>query len=368
MGIRIDADSHVGEPAALWREYIEPKYRERAPQVVDQDGIAYLRCEGRVFDELPIAPACVPGGLEDLEKTLHTRWDDVPPGGWDPKARLGVLDAEGLSATVLYPTVGLLFAGILDPAVAAATCDGYNRWVADFCGENPRRLFAAAALPLQDVREMERAKKLGLVAAFVRPTPYNHRRLNDPAYDSFWAAAQDLDLPVAVHGSFPISTIPSVADDRYPIRDLFYTHIICHPLEQQMASMDILCGGVAERFPSVRIAFLESGAGWLLYWLDRLDNHFEKLGRFRPECKLKPSEYFRRQCFVAYEADESTIGALTEAGLLENLIWGSDYPHFDCPSPEAVAELEEHLEHRPPAVLEHLLNTNPERLYRLELP
>jgi len=371
MATYVDSDSHLAEPSALWRSYVSAKYRDRTPEVVDHNGIAYLKIEGKIFDELPIAPACVPGGLADLQKTLRTQWDDVPPGGWDPKARLEVLNAEGLAATVLYPTVGLLFAGIRDPELAAATCNAYNRWAADFCSESPRRLLAVASVPLQDpalaVEEMHHAKKLGLAGVMIRPTPYGGRRLNDPAYDGFWAAAQDLDFPVSVHGSFAIGTIPSVADDRYPNKELFFSHIICHPLEQQMASMDILCGGVCERFPGVRVAFLESGAGWLLYWLGRLDNHFEKLGTMTPWNKLKPSEYFSRQCFVAYEPDENTIRYLVDAGLERNLLWGSDYPHFDCHSPGALDEVKEHLEPMPASVIDHMLRQNPDRFYKLGL-
>lgn len=369
MAIHVDSDSHLAESPEIWTRYVDSRFRDRTASVVQQDGVTYLKMEGRVFDELPIAPACYPGGLANLDETRRTRWEDLPAGGGDPDARLAVLDAEGLNATVLYPTVGLLYAGIRDPEVAAATCNAYNRWVADFCGRDRKRLFAVASVPLQSVdlavSEMDHAKRLGLVGVMIRPTPYNHRRLNDPAYDRFWAAAQDLDLPVSIHGSFAVATVPSVADDRYPNHDLFFSHIICHPLEQQMASMDILCGGVAARFPNLRIAFLESGAGWLIYWLDRLDNHFEKLGRFTPWNREKPSTYFRRQCFAAYDADENTLSYLVDAGLAENLLWGSDYPHFDCHTPGALAELVEHLDGMPAGIQEAILHRNPERYYRL---
>jgi hypothetical protein len=225
MSIYVDSDSHLLEPNEIAYEYVPAKYRDLTPQVVERDGVAYLKIEGRVFDELPIAAASVPNGLSDLEKTLHNKWEDVPAGAKEPKARLEVLNTEGLTATVLYPTIGLLYAGIRDHQVAAATCEGYNRWVADFCKTDQRRLCAVGTIPLQDVdlalRELEHIAKLGLCGATIRPTPYNGRRLNDPAYDRFWAAAQDLNLPVAMHGSFAVDTISSVASDRYPNSDLF---------------------------------------------------------------------------------------------------------------------------------------------------
>ncbi|HJU27757.1 MAG TPA: hypothetical protein VJ718_01225, partial [Candidatus Binataceae bacterium] len=151
MSVFVDSDSHLLEPSELAIRYVEGKYRDDAPQVVERDGIAYLKIEGRVFGELPIAAASVPNGLTDLDKTLRTRWDEVPAGAKEPRARVEVLDTERLTATVLYPTIGLVYAGIRDHNVAAATCEGYNRWVADFCRAAPKRLYAVGTVPLQNV-------------------------------------------------------------------------------------------------------------------------------------------------------------------------------------------------------------------------
>src|SRR5260370_6244696 len=166
MSIYVDSDSHLLEPNEIAYDYVPAKYRDLTPQVVERDGVAYLRIEGGVFDELPIAAASVPNGLSDLEKTLHNKWEDVPAGAKEPNARLEVLDTEGLTATVLYPTIGLLYAGIRDHQVAAATAARYNRWVADFCKADPHRLCAVGTIPLQDValalREPKHVAKLDL--------------------------------------------------------------------------------------------------------------------------------------------------------------------------------------------------------------
>lgn len=370
MAVYVDSDSHLLEPNELAQEYVERQHRALVPHVVEREGVGYLSIEGRVFDELPIAAASVPNGLTDLEKTLRTRWDEVPAGAKNPLARLEVLDTEGLSATVLYPTIGLLYAGIRDHHVAAAACNAYNRWVADFCKAAPRRLHGVGTAPLQNpemaVEELRQIAKRGLCGVTIRPTPYSGRRLNDPAYDRFWAAAQELDLPVAVHGSFAIDTIPSVASDRYPNRELFFSHAICHPLEQEMASMDVICGGVLARFPRLRVAFLEAGCGWILYWLDRLDGHYEKMGRLVPWMNEKPSEYFRRQCWIAYDADETTLQYIVSHQLGENILWGADYPHFDCLYPGALKELQEKLEAFPAEVGDRLLRSNPARFYNID--
>lgn len=370
MSVSVDSDSHLVEPEVLWTEYVPAAWRERVPQIVHQDGVALMKVEGQVFEGFPIAAATIPGGLSDLDRTVHTHWTETPRGGRDPHARVGVLDEEGLYATVLYPSMGLTYAAIRDPRVAAVTSEAYNNWVADFCKISPRRLYAVATVPLQDVemavRELKHARELGLCATTIRPTPYNRRRLNDPAYDPFWAAAQELAMPISIHGSFAVGPIQSVASDRYPNRDLFFSHVICHPLEQQMASMDVLCGGVLERFPRLRIAFLEAGAGWMLYWLDRLDGHFEKMGRFIPWQKTRPSELFMRSCFVAFDPEETTLKYLVDRGLQDNLLWGADYPHYDCAYPRALAELREKLESVPSEVGEKILERNPSRYYGVD--
>lgn len=370
MSVCVDSDSHLVEPEVLWTEYAPAAWRDRVPQIVHQNGVALMKVEGQVFEGFPIAAATIPGGLSDLDRTVHTHWNETPHGGRDPHARVGVLDEEGLDATVLYPSMGLTYAAIRDPQVAAVASEAYNNWVADFCKISPKRLYAVATVPLQDVemavRELKHARQLALCAVTIRPTPYNHRRLNDPAYDPFWAAAQDLALPISIHGSFAVGSIQSVASDRYPNRDLFFSHVICHPLEQQMASMDMLCGGILERFPRLRIAFLEAGAGWMLYWLDRLDGHFEKMGRFIPWQKTRPSELFIRSCFVAFDPEETTLKYLVDRRLQDNLLWGADYPHYDCAYPRALAELREKLEAVPGEVGEKILDRNPSRYYGIE--
>ena len=126
--------------------------------------------------------------------------------------------------------------------------------------------------------------------------------------------------------------------------------MICHPFEQMAAMLDIVAGGVLERHPDLRVAFLESGLGWLEYWLDRLDGHFESMHQHVPWMKRKPSELFREQCFISIESDEAhRLPRLKELGVDGCVFWGADYPHYDCTYPGAVTDLEEHLAPLDPA-------------------
>ncbi|MEA2626766.1 MAG: uncharacterized protein QOD06_2811, partial [Candidatus Binatota bacterium] len=294
----IDADGHVAEPKVLWEEYVEPRFRERVIQVRRNDeGLddLWIGGENRTRGSgLNVAATCVPGGMSDAERARTLTWDDVPRGGWDPGARLADMDSEGIDVAVLFPTLWLLYGDLDDPELAAAACRAYDDWIADFCRTAPKRLYAVAPMALQNVpaaiAEMRRVvRDLGFKAVFVRPNPFGGRRLNDAAYDPFWREAQELDVAVAVHSSFG-TRMPTLGDDRY--RDPFFFHMVCHPFELQAACMDLVCGGVLEKFPRLRIAFLESGVGWLGYWLDRMDGHYDKMRPYVPWLRKRPSEYF----------------------------------------------------------------------------
>ena len=239
--------------------------------------------------------------------------------------------------------------------------------MADFCRVAPDRLYSVAPVPLHDVAaaiaEMRRVvKEQGVRAVLVRSNPYHNRRLSDPVYEPFWAEAQELNCTIALHAAVT-GDMPTAGFDRY--HDFFQRMIISHPLEQQMACMDLICAGVLEQYPRLRVAFLEAGGGWIAYWLARLDEFYDKIGHMVPQAKLKPSEYFRRQCFCSCEPDDMALKAATALGVDEYLMWASDYPHYDCVFPGAVAELREQCAVLPEDARQKIMGTNAARCYGL---
>jgi predicted TIM-barrel fold metal-dependent hydrolase len=366
----IDADGHIVEPRALWNEYVEPKWRERVIQVRrNPSGMDELWIDNENWSRpsLPVAASMVPGGLSDLERARRLTWDDVPRAGFDPHERLKVMDAEGIDVAVLYPSLWLLYGDLNDPQLAAAACRAYSNWMADYCKADPKRLYAVAPMPLQDVDEAVREMRgvvhdLGFKAVFVRPNPFNRRRLNDPAYEPFWHEAEALGIPVAIHSSFG-TRMPTMGADRY--RDPFFFHMVCHPFEQQSACLDIICGGVLARHPKLKVGFFESGVGWLGYWLDRMDSHFEKMHDYVPWLKRKPTEYFIEQCYLTLDPDERTLRAMVELGVERNVLWGSDFPHFDCTYPGVMKEIERALAVLPEHARANILTENAIRFYNL---
>ncbi|MBF6570580.1 MAG: amidohydrolase [Candidatus Binataceae bacterium] len=369
----IDADGHIGEPRAVWEEYTEPEFRSRVPRVArDADGIDRImiddvkmgRSSGGAY---PIAAMCLPGGLSDPQRARRLAWEDLRPGSYDPHARIKDMDGEGIDVSILFPSIGVTYASVKDPKLAAAACRGYNNWMADFCRPYPDRLFNAAPVPLQDVGEaiveMRRVvKEHGVKAVLVRPNPHNDRHFNDPAYDPFWAQAQELNCAIAVHGGVG-GDMPTVGFDRY--QDFFRRMMISHPMEQQLACMDLICGGVLEKYPRLRVAFLEAGGAWVPYWLDRMDEFFEKLPHMVPAMKMKPSEYFERQCFCSCEPEDVALKIAAITGTDKILMWASDYPHFDCTYPGVVSELREHCEALPEESQRRIIGENATHCYSL---
>jgi predicted TIM-barrel fold metal-dependent hydrolase/ketosteroid isomerase-like protein len=282
-------------------------------------------------------------------------------------ARLADMDAEGIDQAVLYPSIGLYMSVLDDPVAAVAVARAYNDWLASYCGAADRRLFGAAMLPLQDppaaAAELRRAVgDLGFVAGFVRPNPCAGRSLPHRAYDVVWDAAEELDVPIGVHeGSSVI--VPTLGADR-PFNPMIL-HAVSHSFEEMLACAQLIAFGVLERHPGLRVVFLESSGGWGPFWLERLDEQAESFGGFCPDMKLRPSEYFARQCAISFEVDERTLPALAPFVGAERIVWGSDYPHHDATFPGAVDALRTTLAPCPTALQARVLGLNARRMYRL---
>jgi predicted TIM-barrel fold metal-dependent hydrolase len=367
----IDADGHICEPRFVWTDYAEKKYR---------DDVLQLRKLTRPYEELfyeghagsqtkgPGNPAraCVPGGLDPAR---NVTWDDILPGSWDPAARLKVMEEEGIDQALFFPSIYLLWGDIQNAKVAAATCRAYNNWMGDFCKHQSDRLFGMGIIPLQDVEEAitetARIAKLGLRGIIVRPERFHGLALFDEKCDRLWATAQDLNLSVGVHGSFG-SDMESFASGRYD-ENMFFEHMVAHPFGQMAAVMDFVAGGVLQKFPNLRVGFFESGLAWLPYWLDRLDEHFEVMGHVTPWLTERPSDLFKRQCFVSMEAEEGeALSLLADRGLLDCVLWGSDYPHFDSTYPGAYRDAAATFTEIGDGTGEAVVGRNPKRFMALD--
>lgn len=337
-----DTDAHICEPTKVWEEYCDPVYRDRVLRAgLTAEGKDVMFANGEPTG-MSVAPACIPGAYADPTVT----WADIVPGSYDPAARLKVMDEEGLDAALMFPSLHLLSGDIQEADVAAANARAYNRWMGDFVTENTDRLFGVGVCPLQSVdaavAEIEFIAELGLTGFTFRPERYDGLELFDPEMDRVWSAAEDHDLTVAIHGSFG-SRMKSFARTRY--QNHFYVHMVCHPFEQMACVMEIVASGILDDHPKLRVGFFESGLGWLPFWLERLDEHKETMGHLVPRLQREPTQIWSEQCFVTMEAGEGEAFAqIADMGLGHTVVWGSDYPHYDCTYPGALAELDESFE------------------------
>src|SRR3989441_7530265 len=252
----IDSDGHVLEPPDFWAEYMDPAYRERAPQLfVDTDGKERLRIEGKVLGG-PTGLGLVGAiGARQGAASINIKYIEGRKGGFDPHARILDMDLDGIDAAFLYPSLGLFSGAVQDPQLAAAMCRAYNRWLADYCKPYPDRLFGVAMLPMQSVElaieEMRFARnQLGMRSGFIRPNPYNNRTLDDPAYNPLWTEAQELDFAIGVHegtGGMQAVGVDRVQQMGSSGLGVGSKHIVSHTLEMMLASLSLIWGGVCER-------------------------------------------------------------------------------------------------------------------------
>ena len=359
----VDADGHVVEPELAWAALPEA-HRPRI--AADAGGYEHVLVGDTEILAVPLGTLARPGSTFD-DPAAFRPLADAQPGGTDPRARLADMDAEGIDQAVLYPTIGLYFSVVDEPAAAVALAEAYDDWLAGYCAADARRLFGAAMLPLQDpdaaARELRRAvTELGFVAGFVRPNPCRGRSLSDRAYDVVWDAAEELGVPIGIHeGSSVI--VPTLGSDR-PFSPLIL-HAVSHSFEQMLACAQLIAFGVLERHPGLRCIFLESSGGWAPFWLERLDEQAESFGGFCPGMALRPSEYFARQCAISFEVDERTLPALAPFVGPGRIVWGSDYPHHDATFPGAVDALRATIAPCPTAQQAKILGLNARGIYRL---
>lgn len=351
----LDADSHVIEPPRMWARYLDPAFRGFAPS---DD----LKIGGREITR-PLSPRLVAEGNRQMKQSqAHSYFH-----GFDVESHVKAMVSTGVDVGFVYPTYGLWLWAIDDmPAeVAGAFTRAYNRWLyEEYCSYDPSRLRGVGAVNLHApaglVEEAHAVAAYGGKAVFVRPNPVKGRLLGDPAYEPFWAACEELGLAVCLHEGTH-SRLPTVGSDRFESR--FAQHACSHPMEHMMAFLALLESGVLERHPRLRLAFLEAGCGWLPYWLWRLDEEFRNLAwEVGEHVRLAPSEYFRRQCFVAVDPSEPGLAHLVRQIGADNVVFGSDYPHMDH-QPDALEKLVALEGELTREVMQKILWDNPCRLY-----
>lgn len=294
----IDADGHILEPADAWERYIDPAYRDRALRLRTHDGREVMEINGKPSRFFDVRSLSGLGGMgkdrQELETLMRQPYPGHPPfGAMDPKERVELLDREGIAKAILYPSLGLTWECELDDAeLSLAYAKAYNRWICDFCSDTDGRLIAIAHISLADsvaaAAELERAVREGAKGAFLAPYTLTRVPHAHPDHDAFWAKAQDLGVPVAIH---PMAEHPKIRTyQRFDgMKSARWLQNALGMQGPQQALYGLFQWGLFDRFPDVKVVLLESGAGWIGAALDRMDTTFETtLGDGVP-LKEKPS-------------------------------------------------------------------------------
>ena len=352
-----DCDMHVHEPWDLWLNYIDPEFKERCPVGMSKD----LNNMNTSFQGKPMGAFLQQAETETateveahVEETArldiqHDRADKYLQDGmarhFDPVSQLKAMDVEGIDQAVLYPSRGMVVAGVdyEEDALAGAIARAYNNWLADFCSTDSQRMKGVAMILVMDIEEAVREtrrvrEEFGFVGIYLHPNPIRGRNWHDSAYDRLWEECQKQNMAVTFHETFKCSLPMAMADRFFGEPDKIWTmaHVACHTVEQMYASLCMIMGGVLEKHPELRIAFLECNASWLPFWLWRMDEHYEhRHSQASQYMTMLPSDYFKRQCYLAIDADEEPAKYSVDWVGPGNFIFSTDYPHPDCKYPYA---------------------------------
>jgi len=366
-------DSHLVEAREVFVG-LEGRFGTRAPQVIrDWKGQRgdWLLLPGVM--PIPIGRLGIAGHrLDDpaTEELIAQGYDGLNPGVRDPAKRLDEQKRDGIVGEVMYPSLNMFTYASPEQDVAKAVFERHNDWVVDYCSVAPERLIGIGCLPIPDIDaalvEMERAARRG-VRGFMIPShvpperPYCH-----PDYDRFWAAAQALDLPLTMHifvgtswdGGMPAHWgTPSGTIKGYTLA--FTTAV--------NTMIDLICGGVVERFPRLKLVISEFETGWVAHVIHRLDHATYRTPKYAVDyLTMKPSEYFHRNFRITFEDDEIGVRTRHEIGL-KNLVWGNDYPHHDAIWPNSMPVLERVMAGVPQSEIEQICFKTVTELYRVDL-
>jgi len=354
----IDADAHMHEPPYLWERYVEPKYRDRVPKVAFMDGNRMVyEPDGKIIKkgELQQGPA------ESATRAMEEKYGEAFREWWSPQIRLKDMDRLGWDVQVILPTGNngnfAYRVALKDLELGAAMCRAYNNWAHDYCNVDPKRLKFVAVLPGSDVGEMVKearraVEKLGAVSVR-NPMLPEGKWLHDPENDPLWELASELDFPISVHGEYrehrfqPFRKLEGNRRDPLQLALRGLDHALGFPCDNMNSMGHFIFTGILERFPKLRLGILESNVGWLPFWLGRMNQHSHGRNSVmgKPEhLSLLPSEYFKRQCYIACDSDEETLPYVVDYLKGDNIVWNTDYPHADAPEPaKALPDLDAQL-------------------------
>ena len=363
----ISADSHIVEPPNCYSEFIDPKFRDRAPHVVDGPGGAAIFNIPGLDDIIPLGllgAAGVPA--EDLPKHRTDKFEDIPLAAWDPKHRAAIQERDGVCAEIIYASVGMVMCSHKDYEYKSACFDAYNRWLQTFCDGAPDSLFGLAQTAVVSVdsaiEDFRKAREMGMVGMMMPGRP-QHADYDHPDYDALWECAVDLDLPVCFHilTSDDCGVKEVLAPKRGHPANGFMN--IIRGVQDVMGVF--LFGGVFENHPKLKMVVAEGDAGWIPHYKYRADHAIKRLGpAVQSKLTRMPSEYITENISFTFQDD---LTAYQNQEVVDSgcLIWANDYPHTDASWPNSQQILDEQMAHLSVEQQNACIHDNVKKLFNL---
>lgn len=348
----LDSDMHVFEPHDLYLKYMNPKWGGRVPR--GEPRTKHGQIKFRFGDGRPIRPSgvqvlaataseSITGESSPGETAVAHRYEKPLKRDYDAVSQLEAMDEEGLDVAVLFRTFPLHCDDSLEAEYANDLCRAWNSWMADFCKTDRKRLKPSALITLHDVDlaadETRRVvTELGAVGLSLVPEPANGRHIHDRYYDPLWREAEKLGVPICFHPAASPNQDQVVHRFRGHANEAVLINAFRNPIELMLAVGSFCAGGVLERFPNLRVAFLEGNCGWLPWALYRLDERWQlRKGYTNEPLSRRPSDYFLGQCFISVDVEEDLVVDVVKRIGDDNIVVSTDYPHADSHWPNAIS-------------------------------
>lgn len=360
----IDADGHWFETEEVFDKSMEPALRNYRPRLIaDDEGFNFWVVDGQTsYRRPPVPGAGAPGTAAPPGKALQSvrRASVGSQTLTDLDERLKDLDKEGIDIQVLFPSFLLHVNSWSDGLLAMGVCRAYNTWLAKVCARAPGRLKGVGVVPLQEPNdaadELSRIRELGMVAVMINGIA-GTKRLDHPDHQRFFAEANRLEMPIAVHFSLKFPFVDSLFEHHFPNRVL--AGIV--PIMAGLTS--VVCTGLLERYKNIKFAFLEGGISWIPAHIERMDDHFSN-PRYRASDLIgrAPSEYLKSaRIFFGCEGNEPFLGRIVEELGDDLFMYSSDYPHAD--RTEGTAACLKERRDLTPTVIKKILEENARHFY-----
>jgi predicted TIM-barrel fold metal-dependent hydrolase len=359
----ISADSHITEPPNTYIDYIDAKYKDTAPRMVrDEKAGDLFTIEGM---SRPVAMGLVAAAGKRPEeiRVKGVLFDELHRGGWDPDARLGEQEQDGVAAEILYPTVGMVLCNHKDFDYKHACFQAYNRWISEYCSKHPKRLLGmgqtAMRTPADGISDLRAIVKLGLRGVMMPGDPAVED-YDSPVYDDFYRTAIELELPLSFHILTTRDRRP-----RGPAMNSFAS--VIRGCQDIIGTL--ILGGVFERHPELKVVCVEADAGWVPHYMYRMD-HAYKRHRYWLKKGLKltrlPSEHFSENIYTTFQ-DDWVAFKIADLMNWKRLMWANDFPHSDSTWPWSQEMLKEHATALTAPQRRAILSENVADLYQIDV-